>query len=142
MTVVGITPQGFARTSIGIVPTVYVPISMRAMLNPSFHSFTERSSYWIYVFGRLKPGISMERASRQLNAGRKLAPVRATRVQSRRYWLCGRRARGRRVLRRLFAGSQSFARRPDPGFAIRLIPMTADVCETLNMGTHPETARS
>ena len=68
MTVVGIAPQGFGGTSIGIVPTVYVPISMRAVLNPSFNSFVDRTTYWIYVFGRLKPGISMERASRQLNA--------------------------------------------------------------------------
>src|SRR4029077_2061618 len=69
MTVVGIAPQVFEGTAIGVVPTVYVPISMRGVLDPLFaKGLTDRSTYWIYLFGRLKQGITIERASREMNA--------------------------------------------------------------------------
>jgi len=68
MAVVGIAPKGFQATSIGAVPTVYVPISMRGVIDPGFTWYTQRATYWIYLFGRLKPGVSMEQASREMNA--------------------------------------------------------------------------
>jgi len=68
MTVVGIAPEGFEGTAIGAVPTIYVPISMRGVLDPLFgKGFTQRQTYWIYLFGRLKPGVTIERASREMN---------------------------------------------------------------------------
>ncbi len=67
-TIVGVAPRGFAGTTLGSLPRVFVPISMRAQLEPGFDGFENRRSYWIYLFGRLKPGTSVEQASSALNA--------------------------------------------------------------------------
>ena len=67
MTVVGVAPQGFTGTTLGERPRVYVPISMRGLMSPGFRDFENRRSYWVYAFGRLKPGVTMERARVALN---------------------------------------------------------------------------
>ena len=38
-----------------------VPITMRAVLNRASTAWTGARSYWIYLFARLKPGVSIER---------------------------------------------------------------------------------
>ncbi len=68
MTIVGVAPQGFNGTTLGDAPRVFVPISMRAQVEPGFNAFEKRRSYWVYLFGRLKPGTSMDQASSGLNA--------------------------------------------------------------------------
>jgi predicted permease len=68
MTVVGVAPQGFEGTTLGDLPRVFVPITMRGLMSPGFRSFENRRVYWAYVFGRLKPGVSMEQAGARLNA--------------------------------------------------------------------------
>jgi len=68
MTIVGVAPEGFRGTTTGALPLVYVPIDMRGVVSPGFNGFDNRRSYWMYVFGRLKPGVSMTAASAGLNA--------------------------------------------------------------------------
>ena len=68
LTVVGVAPRGFTGTTLGSDPEVYVPITLRALMEPGFNGFDNRRSYWAYVFGRLKPGISIEQAKAGLNA--------------------------------------------------------------------------
>lgn len=68
MTVVGVAPQGFDGTTLGARPDVYVPLTMRGVLEPTFSGFENRRNYWAYVFGRLAPGVSAERAADELNA--------------------------------------------------------------------------
>jgi predicted permease len=68
MTIIGVAPQEFRGTTIGIVPLIYAPISMRGVLTAGFHGFDNRRGYWVYVFGRLKPGASLAQASAGLNA--------------------------------------------------------------------------
>ena len=68
MTIVGVAPRAFRGTTAGILPLVYVPIDMRGVLSAGFHGFDNRRSYWIYVFGRLKPGVSLAQAGAGLNA--------------------------------------------------------------------------
>jgi predicted permease len=67
MTVIGVAPKGFTGTTLGEKPRVYVPISMRAQMSPGFNGFENRRSYWVYVFGRLKPGVSIDRARTAMN---------------------------------------------------------------------------
>jgi predicted permease len=67
MTVVGVAPRGFHGTTLGSDPDVFVPISMRGLMSPGFNAFENRRSYWAYVFGRLKPGVSREQATVALN---------------------------------------------------------------------------
>ncbi len=68
MTVVGVAPQGFEGTTLGTVPKIYVPISMRAVLQAGRNDFDDRRSYWAYVFGRLKPGVTMAQAKTSIDA--------------------------------------------------------------------------
>ncbi len=68
MTIVGVAPDGFRATTLGSRPAVYVPLSMRAVMLPTWNGFTNRASYWAYVFGRLKPGVTMDQARAAMNA--------------------------------------------------------------------------
>ena len=67
-TIVGVAPEGFNGTTLGSLPKIYVPITMRAVLQPGFTAWDRRNSYWIYAFARLKPGVSIEDARRKMNA--------------------------------------------------------------------------
>jgi predicted permease len=68
MTIIGVGPREFEGTTLGSKPVVYVPISMRGLMNPGFRGFENRRNYWVYLFGRLKPGVTMEQATSSLNA--------------------------------------------------------------------------
>ena len=62
LTVIGVTARGFEGTTLGNRPDLFVPLSMRQVLTPGWKGFDNRRSYWAYVFGRLKPGVSMAQA--------------------------------------------------------------------------------
>src|SRR5437588_7183690 len=68
LTIVGVAPRDFHGTTLGVQPLVFVPISMRGVLSPGFSGFENRQDYWVYLFGRLKPGVSLAQASVGLNA--------------------------------------------------------------------------
>ena len=67
MTIVGVAPRGFVSTTLGSDPDVFVPLTMRTAMSPGFNAFENRRSYWAYVFGRLKPGVSLEQAAVAIN---------------------------------------------------------------------------
>jgi predicted permease len=67
MTIVGVAPEGFNGTTLGGLPNVFVPISMRAEVSPGIDAFDNRQSYWAYLFARLKPGVGLERAATAVN---------------------------------------------------------------------------
>jgi predicted permease len=67
LAIVGVAPRGFHGTTLGLRPEVFVPIRMRGLVNPGWEGFDDRRSYWAYVFGRLKPGVTAEQAERSLN---------------------------------------------------------------------------
>lgn len=67
--VVGIGPEGFRGTTIGNPADVYVPITLRWLLQPRLPSeYEDRTSYWVYLFGRLAPGVDAEQARTALEA--------------------------------------------------------------------------
>jgi predicted permease len=68
LTVIGVAPEGFAGATLGDRPHVFVPITMRAAVQPRFRGFDDRRTYWAYVFGRLRPGATLGDARRQLDA--------------------------------------------------------------------------
>lgn len=68
MTIVGVSPRGFEGTTLGARPQVFVPITLRGVLDGPFTGFEERRTYWIYAFARLKPGMTIETASTRLNS--------------------------------------------------------------------------
>ena len=73
MTIVGVAPRGFDGTTTGSRPLVFVPITMRAVMQPTFEGFQNRRQYWAYLFARLKPGMSIEHARTALQA--KYSPI-------------------------------------------------------------------
>src|SRR6185437_7422145 len=68
LTVIGVAPRGFDGTTLGNRPSVYVPITMRDAVTPKLGSLKERRNYWVYLFARLKPGVTMDQAASAINA--------------------------------------------------------------------------
>ncbi len=71
LTIVGVAPEEFEGTTLGARPRVFVPISMRAEMEPYLGGdagLDDRRSYWAYLFARLKPGVSTEQATAAINA--------------------------------------------------------------------------
>jgi predicted permease len=67
LTVVGVAPRGFTGTTLANRPDVYVPITMRGAVLPGDPRFDDRKNYWAYLFGRLRPGATVDDARRQLD---------------------------------------------------------------------------
>jgi predicted permease len=69
MTIIGVAPQGFDGTTLGSEPQVYVPITMHALMVPQWADgrVEDRRAYWVYVFARLKPDVSLEQARTAIN---------------------------------------------------------------------------
>src|SRR5579864_8472831 len=66
LTIVGVAPRGFEGTTIGIRPAVFVPITLREKLDTNFNTWSSRTDYWAYLFGRLRPGVTIEAARASL----------------------------------------------------------------------------
>jgi predicted permease len=67
MTIVGVAPRGFNGTTLGDTPDIFVPLTMRGLMQPGFNGFQNRRQYWAYLFARLKPGVSIEQATVAIN---------------------------------------------------------------------------
>ena len=64
MTVIGVAPRGFVGTTLVDRPDFYMPLTMaqQAYRDPAWNGITSRQNHWLYVFGRLEPGVTRERA--------------------------------------------------------------------------------
>ncbi|MEM1080060.1 MAG: ABC transporter permease [Pseudomonadota bacterium] len=63
LAVVGVAPEGFTGTTVGNQPDVYVPMTLRWVLQPRLpEDHEDRRSYWVYLFGRLAPGVDLGQA--------------------------------------------------------------------------------
>jgi len=67
LTIVGVAPRDFEGTTLGVSPEVFVPVTIRKEFD-GFDRYQNRTTYWLYVFGRLKPGVTAEQARTALNA--------------------------------------------------------------------------
>lgn len=67
LTVVGVAPEGFRGISLGQDPNIFVPLSLRETVIPGWEGLENRRSYWVYLFGRLAPGVTTETAEAALN---------------------------------------------------------------------------
>src|SRR5262247_1825475 len=66
LTIVGVAPKGFDGTTIGMRPAVFVPITLRSLLDANSNGWSLRTDYWAYLFGRLRPGVTIETARASL----------------------------------------------------------------------------
>ena len=67
MTILGVAPKGFTGTTLGARPSIFVPITMRSVLSTGWTGYERRNSYWAYLFGRLKPGMTQPQAYSSIN---------------------------------------------------------------------------
>lgn len=63
MTVVGVVQPGFDGIQLGRVPDVYLPMTMKPLITPSWNGLSDHKDYWVKLIGRLKPGISRKQAA-------------------------------------------------------------------------------
>jgi predicted permease len=62
LTIVGITQPGFDGMDPGLPSAMFVPMSMAVSVRPGFENKWDRRQRWVNVYGRLKPGTSIEQA--------------------------------------------------------------------------------
>ena len=69
LTIIGVAPEGFTGTTLGASPKVFVPLTLRSLMQPNVprESLEDRRNYWLYLFGRLAPGVSLEEARAELD---------------------------------------------------------------------------
>ena len=63
LTVVGIARKGFAGLDEASPSDVFVPMMMKATVTPTWNDLGRRNSIWLHIFGRLKPGITQQKAA-------------------------------------------------------------------------------
>jgi predicted permease len=69
MEIIGVAPRDFYGTTAGSRPAIYVPLTMMGAFSTTpYTGFENRRQYHLYVFGRLKPGTTLEQAAAGLNA--------------------------------------------------------------------------
>ena len=61
-TVVGVAPRGFNGTLLGGGPAMWIPMSTHDIAQPNFDWYETRRGLFLFAFGRLKPGVTMQQA--------------------------------------------------------------------------------
>jgi putative ABC transport system permease protein len=66
LTIIGVSQAGFDGVDIGYVPRIRVPLLMKADMTPNWDDVDNRRSRWVNVFGRMKPGATLDQAKASL----------------------------------------------------------------------------
>ncbi len=66
MTILGVAAAGFHGVQLEFVPQIYVPMMMKAQMTPLWDFLDDRRTRFVYAFGRLAPGVSVEQAEASL----------------------------------------------------------------------------
>jgi predicted permease len=66
-TIVGVAPREFFGVTVGEVPDVWVPLAMEEYLPPGWKTREEPLEQSLYLVGRLRDGVAVERASADVN---------------------------------------------------------------------------
>jgi len=67
-TIVGVAPKKFTSTTLGEEPAVFVPLIFKPLLTPNWNGTDRWNDYYLYLFGRLKPGVTRAQATGALNS--------------------------------------------------------------------------
>jgi predicted permease len=65
--IVGVAPAEFFGTKVGEAPDAWAPLSMAQTIPPGWGRYKENFSESLYLLGRLKPGVTMEQATADVN---------------------------------------------------------------------------
>jgi putative ABC transport system permease protein len=66
--IIGVTPPGFSGVEVGRSFDVAVPLCTEPLLEPERNAVAKRHYWWLDVIGRLRPGVTLEKASAELTA--------------------------------------------------------------------------
>ena len=64
--IVGVTPEDFQGSQTGVRTDIWVPIMMEAQLNPLGDLLRDHHYFWLFAFGRLKPGVTLAQAQEEM----------------------------------------------------------------------------
>lgn len=67
-TIIGVTPPGFTGDIVGQPTEIWIPLMMQPTLMAHRDWLHTRSVSWLLLMGRLKPGVTLERARAELNS--------------------------------------------------------------------------
>ena len=65
-TIIGVAPEGFYGTFVGLFIQLWVPVSMQETFEPGGYKLEDRSARWIEGFALLKPGFTRKQAQDEL----------------------------------------------------------------------------
>ena len=65
--IVGVAPAAFQGCQTGLVSDLWIPMTMEQQVVPGGDRLHHRSSDWLEVLGRLKPGVSLQQAHQEMN---------------------------------------------------------------------------
>jgi predicted permease len=65
--IVGVAPAEFFGTKVGVAPDAWAPLSMMGSIPPGWNGRNENFSESLYILGRMKPGITLEEATANVN---------------------------------------------------------------------------
>ena len=60
MTVIGVAERGFRGMDVGEAAVIWMPAMMKKQATPDWDRLLDRRARWMHVFGRLKPGVTVE----------------------------------------------------------------------------------
>jgi predicted permease len=66
-TIIGVAPRGFFGTRVGESPDLWLPVSMQDQMPGSRGLLKEPLLQFMYLIGRLKPGVTMQQAEANVN---------------------------------------------------------------------------
>jgi predicted permease len=66
--VVGVAAAGFRGVSLDARPKLFLPVTMKRQISPSWRPLDDRKNAWVQVFARLKKGVSLEQATAAIQA--------------------------------------------------------------------------
>ncbi|HAX44240.1 MAG TPA: hypothetical protein DCY80_16965 [Solibacterales bacterium] len=66
-TIVGVAPRGFRGVSLGEEQDVFVPLAFKPALTPGWDGRENWQDYYLYLFARVAPGMSLQQAQDSLN---------------------------------------------------------------------------
>jgi predicted permease len=68
VTIIGVTPPGFAGDIVGQPLDFWLPMMMDPMIQPGMNLLNDRAWSWLMMMGRLRPGVALEKARQEVSA--------------------------------------------------------------------------
>jgi predicted permease len=65
-TIIGVTPAVFQGSQTGVRADLFVPVMMQSMLMPQGDLIHDHHYFWLFVLGRLKPGVTLQQAQEEM----------------------------------------------------------------------------